>query len=119
MKKLLTIFAFCFLLFGLSSAPARGEVVCPSGGKPQEPDRLCCNYEDSTNHIPDPHPLCTAEPRICQKAYFGVNPDGLTYGGVCNYCNPNVAKHGDACDATCNWSCAPDDDDDDEWACCA
>ena len=110
---------FLVLLFFILHATffptsARAEVVCPSGGFPQEPDKLCCNYENSPSHIPDPSPLCFAEPRICQKENFGVNPDGLTYGGSCNYCNPNVAKHGPACEDTCNWNCAAPDDDDDE-----
>jgi len=112
-KTIFLVLAFCLLFFAFSSTPTRAEVVCPTGAFPQEPDRLCCNYENSTSHIPDPSPLCFAEPRVCEKKSFEANPDGNTFGGPCNYCNPNVAKHGPACEDTCNWNCADPDEDDD------
>ncbi len=103
MKKLLTILAFCFLTFALSPTPPRADGLCGEWGD-WDSERGCCNYGIERNpfHIEDPSPLCTAEPRVCQKTY----PEGnqAPYG-PCLYCNPNVAKHGVACEATCNMSC--------------
>lgn len=100
MKKFLTIFAFCFLLLAFSS-PARAQ-TCPSGGVWTG---TCCDYKDSTHLIPDPDPEGRCSFEHCQEENFDPNPGGLNYGGECKYCNPNVCKHGSACEATCNWSC--------------
>ena len=99
--------ALFFILYSLvTSTPARAQ-GCPSGGVWSG---TCCDYKDSSHHIPDPHPNCNST--NCTRQYFEPNPGGLNYGGECQYCNPNVAKHGAACEDTCNWSCAGAEDGD-------
>ncbi len=114
MKKAFTIFALFSLLFALSSFPARAQ-TCPSGGVWTG---ACCDYKDSTHLIPDPDPEGQCNSEHCQKEKFDPNPGGLNYGGGCKYCNPNVCKHGSACEDICNWNCCagapppPDDEGD-------
>jgi len=118
MKKLLTIFAFCFLLFVFSPVAARAEVTCPDGGAgpdPNDPNApQCCNYQNSPNHISDPDPEGRCNEDHCERKTF---TGSFPYGGECKYCNRLVTVRNDGCSGcgcTCNQSCATEDDDDDD-----
>ncbi len=115
-KKILAIFAFCFLLFAFSSSPARA-VTCPDGIDP-DPSGNCCNWGDkNTNldHIEVGDPGCREGDWRCYKDPVD-NPGSQPPYGPCLYCHStDICKWGPGCSQTCNWACcAGQDNGDDE-----